>query len=171
MLNFATPKILIGIFQSKILAQQNLAQVKLKKALQGWVLMWLNSYASLLSTFRIAQMRQELMSLSILMFGQVKLVSFHFYNSKFQQVRGLPAKFVRTEYRNLSPPLTFLHSDILLKSVGFLSGFFLKVARAGRRTQDLLVFVYFLNSKQRLRPLGYCSPLDFSQVQTQVSSV
>ena len=36
---------------------------------------------------------------------------------------------------------------------------FFKVARAGRRTRDLLVFFYFLNSKQRLRPLSYCSPL------------
>ena len=33
-----------------------------------------------------------------------------------------------------------------------------KGAQAGGRTWDLLVFVYFLSLKQRLRPLGYCAP-------------
>ena len=37
--------------------------------------------------------------------------------------------------------------------------FFQKGAQAGGRTWDLLVFVYFLSLKQRLRPLGYCAPL------------
>ena len=41
-----------------------------------------------------------------------------------------------------------------------LQRFFLKkVPRPGGRTWDLLVFVYFLSLKQRLRPLGYCAPL------------
>ena len=31
-------------------------------------------------------------------------------------------------------------------------------AQAGGRTWDLLVFVYFLSLKQRLRPLCYCAP-------------
>ena len=35
---------------------------------------------------------------------------------------------------------------------------FFKGAQAGGRTWDLLVFVYFLSLKQRLRPLGYCAP-------------
>ena len=33
---------------------------------------------------------------------------------------------------------------------------FLKVAQAGGRTWDLLIFVYFLSQLQCLRPLGYC---------------
>ena len=36
--------------------------------------------------------------------------------------------------------------------------FFFKGAQAGGRNWDLLVFVYFLSQKQRLRPLGYCAP-------------
>ena len=36
---------------------------------------------------------------------------------------------------------------------------FSKIAQAGRRTWDLLVFVYFLSLKQRHRPLGYCAPI------------
>ena len=35
-------------------------------------------------------------------------------------------------------------------------GFF---ARVGGRTRDLLISIYFLLTWQRLRPLGYCSPL------------
>ena len=38
---------------------------------------------------------------------------------------------------------------------------FFKGAQAGGRTRDLLVFVYFLSLKQRLRPLGYCAPFRF----------
>jgi len=37
-------------------------------------------------------------------------------------------------------------------------GVFLNGAQAGGRTWDLLVFVYFLSLKQRLRPLCYCAP-------------
>ena len=40
----------------------------------------------------------------------------------------------------------------------FTAYLFFKGAQAGGRTWDLLVFVYFLSLKQRLRPLGYCAP-------------
>jgi len=40
---------------------------------------------------------------------------------------------------------------------------FLKGAQAGGQTWDLLVFVYLLSLKQRLRPLGYWAPLSFYQ--------
>ena len=33
-------------------------------------------------------------------------------------------------------------------------------AQAGGQTWDLLVFVYFISKKERLRPLGYCAPHD-----------
>ena len=36
---------------------------------------------------------------------------------------------------------------------------FIKFGRAGGQTRDLLIFVYFLSTAHRLRPLGYCSPL------------
>ena len=39
-----------------------------------------------------------------------------------------------------------------------INNFFFKGAQAGRQTWDLLVLIYFLSLKQRLRPLGYCAP-------------
>ena len=41
---------------------------------------------------------------------------------------------------------------------GKIGSFFKRCPGRGR-TWDLLVFVYFLSLKQRLRPLGYCAPL------------
>ena len=54
------------------------------------------------------------------------------------------------------PVLIEINSPIL-SIIKWVEPFF-KFARAGVRTRDLLIFVYFIFTKQHLRPLGYCSP-------------